>query len=421
MRSYDNSYNENVNRTRRGRKSKKQSNFLFGDFIARNPFNRYLFFLIMGLAALGLIMILSSSYYKSVQTFGNGFFYFKKQLVVFFVGTAAMLIASKINYNFVKKYLAPCLYWLGIGLMIYVFIKGQVFKGANRWIEIFGFNFQPSEFMKVVMCLYLALILSNRKESDDTAKKGMTYWQRVGNSIKSYKREIIYILIPTCLIFVENWSTAIVVFLTGAIIIGLDGFKIDTWFLALIMIVLLVILLAKTGGLAKIRELDLFDGKYNKRIERLEVWLDPFSDPLGVGYQTVQSLYGIGAGGITGVGIGKSKQKLGYVPEAYNDMIFTIICEEFGLIGATIILGLFIALIVECCKVALNAPDKFSKYYTAGIITYIFLQVAVNVGVATGVFPNTGMPLPFISYGGSGLLMTMTGMGIILSITRYED
>ncbi|MCQ2749020.1 MAG: FtsW/RodA/SpoVE family cell cycle protein [Clostridia bacterium] len=161
--------------------------------------------------------------------------------------------------------------------------------------------------------------------------------------------------------------------------------------------------------------------KYHRRLERFETWVDPFADPIDTGYQTVQSLYAIGSGGITGVGIGKSKQKLGFIPDSQNDMIFCIICEEFGLVGAVVLLSIFVFLIWRMILVARHAPDYYSSFLTFGILAIIALQVIVNVGVVTGTIPNTGQPLPFISYGGTSLLMFMAAMGMVLNVSRYSD
>ena len=317
---------------------------------------------------------------------------------------------------------APILYYGSLVLLVYVLLRGDTFLGATRWIEIGPISFQPSEFAKIGLILFLALQLSMRKpEQEYEPKEKLKFLQRIGYSLKIYKKELIFIIIPVFLIGVENWSTAIVLFVTAIVMLFISGFRIDKCVPTFLVLLVLFIAFIKIGGIGWLKSLDIADGKYNKRLQRFETWLDPFSDPLDTGYQTVQSLYAIGSGGISGVGLGKSKQKLGYIPLSYNDMIFTIICEEFGFFGALVIVVIFITLIVKCIKIAMRCTNKFALYYTVGMTSLIALQVIVNIGVVTGALPNTGMPLPFISYGGTALMMELIGMGIVLSISRYQE
>ena len=417
--NYNTSSNNVVKKNRSGRKKKR--NNLFSAFFSDEPLDTYLFFLVVALTSIGLVMILSSSYYSAIEKFGTGYHYFKRQFMWAALGLIALLGVSKVNYNIVKR-LSTIAYIGSIILLVAVFIIGVATKGATRWIEIGSFiSFQPSEIAKIALIAFLAMALAKRKDISEYAlPKGSSMLSKIANSIGVYAKEIGIILIPTCLIIVENWSTAIVVCLTGAIMMSISGFKLERWIIAGIILFLIpFIFFIKAGGIDNLK--GFADGKYDKRLQRFETWLDPFSDPTDSGFQTVQSLYAIGSGGITGVGLGKSKQKLGYLQESHNDMIFTIICEEFGLIGALVVLGLFMALIIKCSQIALHAPDKFSMYFVVGMMSLIALQVIINVGVVTGVIPNTGMPLPFISYGGTSLLFTMIGMGIVLNISRYSN
>ncbi|MCQ2978705.1 MAG: FtsW/RodA/SpoVE family cell cycle protein [Clostridia bacterium] len=427
MRNYEgdmpyNNYDEPRQRKTTRKKKKTKSNLFFSDFIAKNPADLTLTLLVIGLSVIGLIEILSSSYYNAIQAQNDGLYFFKKQLLFFCIGLVFMFIASKINFNVYKNLAAPILYYGSLVLLVYVLLRGDTFLGATRWIEIGPISFQPSEFAKIGLILFLALQLSMRKpEQEYEPKEKLKFWQRIGHSLKIYKKELIFIIIPVFLIGVENWSTAIVLFVTAIVMLYISGFRIDKCVPSFLILLVLFIAFIKIGGIGWLKSLDIADGKYNKRLQRFETWLDPFSDPLDTGYQTVQSLYAIGSGGISGVGLGKSKQKLGYIPLSYNDMIFTIICEEFGFFGALVIVVIFITLIVKCIKIAMRCTNKFALYYTVGMTSLIALQVIVNIGVVTGALPNTGMPLPFISYGGTALMMELIGMGIVLSISRYQE
>lgn len=415
----DNYENEkNLNRRKQVRK-KKKSGLLFGDFVSKGKFSMFPFLMVIGLSVIGLMMILSSSYYKAIQQYGDGLHFFKRQLLFFIIGIIVMYIVSKINFRIYKKVVAFGIYVVSMILLIIVLFKGDTFGGAQRWLEIGPLSFQPSELAKIAMILLLALMLAGRKNEVDLNK--ISFHEKLWKSIDSYRAELIVIAIPTLLIGIENLSTAAVVLFTGLCMLFIDGFKLETWMIILLCLLGVGILFIKVGGIDLVQSWDIAGGKYNRRLQRLETWLDPFSDPLDGGYQTVQCLYAIGSGGIAGVGLGKSKQKLGYIPESYNDMIFPIICEEFGLVGAIFIIILFISLITNLVNISMNSQDRFAKFFTIGYTSLISLQVLVNVGVVTGVIPNTGMPLPFISYGGTTLLILLAGMGIVLNISRYQE
>jgi len=344
------------------------------------------------LVLIGIVMVFSSSYYSASQE-GARYHYFRMQTFVALVGFVSMMIVSNINYRYFKRF-ADVLYLVSIALLIYVLFFGLTEGGATRWIHIpgLGFGFQPSEVAKLAIILFVSKVISS--------KKGIL------NSFIGTASVSIIILLCVVLVGIENLSTAI--------IIAIIGFGI--LFVASPYIVIFVVLgLAAVGGLVAF--LAFFAEGF--RGARFEAWLNPFADPLGVGFQTVQSLYAIASGGLFGLGLGQSRQKLGFIPEAHNDIIFSIIAEELGLLGAGLVLFLFGVFLWRALKIAMDSQDLFGSLVATGIAIMIGSQVIINVGVVTNTIPNTGVPLPFISYGGTSLAIMMVSVGILLSISRY--
>jgi len=357
-----------------------------------------LLFVILMLLLFGLIMVFSSSYYYALTRpqFGYDMYYFLKRQGVFAViGLAAMIIIAYsdrlLDYRTLRK-VSPLIYLVSLGLLVLVLIIGEDINGSKRWLDFGFFSFQPSELAKYAVILYLPhFILS---------KKGRL------NSFMGFIICCIVLAVPFGLVLIENMSTALVIAAVGAAILFVASPKI--WYF-------LVPAVIGTGGLA----LALFLPKYAYRLDRIKYMFDPFSDPLGKGFQVIQSLYAVASGGIFGLGLGQSRQKT-YIPEPYNDIIFAIICEELGMVGAAVLILLFIVLIWRGLKIAMNAKDMYASLVAAGISSLIGVQVIINIAVATNTFPNTGMQLPFISYGGTGLLATLGGMGILLNISRNQ-
>ena len=402
----------------RQRKRRKKVGLLskIRNSISGGSFDYILFLIVIGLATAGVCMILSASFYNAIDKYGDGYYYFTRQLRFAMIGLVVMLIISKIDY-LVRRRFAFWAYLVSIGLQVWSIFNGLSEGGASRWIEIGGVNFQPSELLKIATVMYLALFLEKRTKTEDYPRiEGESNFVRF---FRIWKKELIVLAISCFLIVIENWSTAFVLGAVGMLMMGVAGMKIEKAIPWLLIFVALLYGFILIGGIGKLQE--IMPAKYHRRLERFETWVDPFDDPIDTGYQTVQSLYAIGSGGITGVGLGKSKQKLGFIPDSQNDMIFCIICEEFGLIGAIVLLSIFMFLIWRMARVSSHAPDKFSSFLTFGILAIIAMQVIVNVGVVTGTIPNTGQPLPFISYGGTSLLMFMASMGIVLNVSRYTD
>ncbi len=352
-------------------------------------------FTVILLVLFGIVMIFSaSSYVASTRSEYNYdmFMFLKKQTFAVLLGLVAMFFMANFNYRKLQKIALP-LYLISNGLLIFVFLFGVVKKGAKRWINLpLVGSFQPSELAKVAIILFVSYIIANNR-----------------NILKSMAGHIFcafWVGITVILIALGNLSTAIIVTLIGCGII----------FIASPFTAVFV-----TLGLVGAGSLVAYIGLFSKgfRGARFSAWLDPFSDPTNTGYQIIQSLYAVASGGMFGLGLGQSRQKLGFIPEAHNDIIFSIICEELGFFGAAIVLLLFAILIWRGVKIAINATDLFGSLVASGIVIMIASQVIINVAVVTNSIPNTGVPLPFISYGGTSVAIIMMLIGILLNISRY--
>lgn len=367
--------------------SKRKREGLFKNFFVRGEYFDYvLLFVVLLLVGFGLVMVYSTSSYKAYLDFGDSGYYFKRQLLFSLVGFVAMVVVSKMNYQKWKRF-SGLIYLIMLVLQIAVLFLGLDSHGAKRWIQIGPISFQPSEFAKIGMILFMAHLISNK-----------------ANIIKKFMELIkIYVvgLIIIGLIAIENLSTAIVIMAIIIVMTFITSPKYKQFFILGILAILLVAVFIASAGY---------------RGERIDAWLDPENHEKG--YQTMQSLYAIGSGGIFGKGLGQSMQKLGFIPESHNDMIFSVVCEELGLFGAICVITLFIILIWRCVIVADNARDLYGSLIVIGVMTHIAVQVIINLAVVTNTMPNTGVPLPFISYGGSSMLFILIEMGVVLSVSR---
>jgi len=335
----------------------------------------------------GIVMIFSASYYRGITVFGDKYHFLKNQAGCAVLGFFAMMFMTFFDYRKIKKYAIPAYIVTNI-LLVLVLIIGKEINGKKRWL----FGFQPSELSKLALILMLAYLIDKNP--------------KMANTWKGFFKCMVIIGVPAFLVALQNLSTAIVIGVIGCIIVFVAGAKI-TYFLPMVIPV----------GLAVPVLFLMPDFAY--RLERIKIWLDPFSDPLGKGFQTIQSLFAIASGGLFGRGLGNSIQKLGYIPEAYNDIIFSIVCEELGLVGAGGLILLFAVLISRGIRTSLRAKDVFASLTSAGIVSMVSIQVMINIAVVTNTIPNTGMPLPFISYGGTSLVILMVCMGILLNISCY--
>lgn len=361
-----------------------------------------LFFMVIFLAGFGLIMIYSASEYWSMKDFGNTGGYFKKQLISVLVG-AVFLIAVyfKLDYHKLKGRTAWIIYFLSLASMLVLFTPlGIVKNGARRWINLGVMTVQPAELVKLgVIVLAAALILVAGRSIRKPKIFGliMLFCGIIpGGAVylmsQNMSSAIIIMLIPLLMTFVANPSNKVYMVLGIAAII--------------VCIALIIYGSGSTGD----------SGSF--RLNRISAWLHPGEDQEGMGYQTAQSLYAIGSGGAFGKGLGKGLQKLRYIPEAQNDMIFAVICEELGVAGAIFVIFMFVILLWRIYVIAKRAPDRHGTMLCMGVFFHIAIQVFMNIAVVTNMMPNTGVTLPFISYGGSSVVLIMIEMGIVLNISR---
>ena len=357
-----------------------------------------LLIVVLILLALGIVMVLSASAPSALAEFNDSYKFVRTQGVAAILGLVAMFVFSRIDYHVFKKW-----YWLiYIISVLSLFLVcvpgiGMELNGAKRWIKI-GIQLQPSEITKIGMIIFFAGYYT-----DDRIDFTKFRWCCV--------IPIILMAIPIgILYFVQNHlSAGIVIAGITLIMIMISGCRLK--YLASLMG-------AGIGGLgfAFLLFKDKLTGSF--RSDRIEAWLDPMKDPSGTSYQTVQSLYAIGSGGLFGVGLGESRQKYSYIPEAHNDFIFSILAEELGFVGCVIVLLLFAIFAFRGARIAMMAKDKFGSMIAIGITSLIAIQAILNIAVVTNSIPNTGISLPFLSYGGSSLLILLSCVGIVLNISR---
>ena len=356
------------------------------------PFDMVFFLLVIILLGVGLIMVLSASFPSAFNRQKDSYFYFKKQLGWAGLGLVAMYAISKIDYNILRLAAIPA-YICSTLMLILVAVMGSTSGGAGRWLVIGPVRFQPSEITKLSVILILALYVAKNYSK----MKKFTYGLVIPG--------VIIGLAMLLVILQPHLSGTIIIFVIGISIIVVGGAN-WKW-------------LASLGSLAVIGGYFTIT-TFNYMTSRIEIWRNPGSDPLGKGFQTLQSLYAIGSGGLFGLGLGQSRQKYHYIPEPQNDFIFAIVCEELGFIGAMIIILLFLILCYRGFVIAWNAPDKFGALIVTGITVQVAIQTLLNIAVVTNTIPVTGISLPFFSYGGTALTMLLAQMGIILSVSRQS-
>ena len=341
----------------------------------------------------GLVILSSAGIVEGQKKFGSSYYYLTHQILYGVLpGLGLMLILSKVDYKFWKK--VSLLVLLGaLVLMILVFIPkfGYGLKGATRWLSFGGFSFQPSEILKLSMIIYLAAWFGNR----DERIKNWTYGTAPFLIVLSF--------IGVLLLMQPDIGTLIVVTLISASIYFFAGSPMKHFFILGLIVV---------AALASMIVLEPY------RFDRLKTFIDPSIDPKGISYQVNQSLISIGSGGMFGVGFGKSTQKFGFLPEVINDSIFAIVAEELGFIGAMILLGLFVLFALLLVWSANNISDKFGKLLIMGVASWVTGQAFINIAAISGLLPLTGIPLPFVSYGGTAMMTLLAGIGIVLNVAR---
>ena len=344
--------------------------------------------IVMILVIFGLVMLCSTSSYNGRVRFGDSGYYFKKQLFATILGLAAMVAVSRMDYHIFEKFAVPG-YVISLLLSGAVLLVGDSYNGSKRWLSIGPLSFQPSEFAKPAVILFLAYMVNRRKKSS--------------NGLFSLVFTIALVLPIVALVGTNNLSTAVIILGIAVILAFVSNPK----YLQFIWL-----------GIAGIGFIAVFLGMESYRLERIAIWRNP--EVYEKGFQTIQALYAIGSGGVFGRGLGESIQKLGFVPEAQNDMIFSIICEELGLVGAVTLGLLFLVMIWRFMVISTHAPDLFGALISAGIMGHIAIQVILNIAVVTNTIPNTGITLPFVSYGGTSVLFLLTEMGLALSVSCWQ-
>ena len=355
-------------------------------------FDKILFITVISLIIFGILMIYSASSIWANYKFNDSLHFVKQQTLFATIGLVLMIIISKIDYKFYYKK-ANLILTICIILLVLVLIPGigSVRNGSRSWFGIGSLGVQPSEAAKLGLIIFTSKYLNNSNKF-----------------LKSYKQGVFPILFIVFIFFglimlQPDMGTGVILFVSIVALLFISGVNMKFFFILGALGILGVI------GLVIIAPY---------RMDRITSFVNPWKDPLGTGFQIIQSLYAIGPGGLLGRGYGNSIQKHFYLPEPQTDFIFSIITEEFGIIGAIIVIGLFIALLYRGIKISLNTKDKFSKYLSFGMTFQIIFQACLNLMVVSGMIPVTGVTLPFLSYGGSSLLVSMASIGIILNISR---
>lgn len=349
-------------------------------------------FLIMLLLSIGLVMLLSASAPPGASKYNDSYYFFKKQLLFVVAGLVGMVVVSKIDYRVYKKY-STLIFGICVLLLVLVAIPGigVSLNGSRRWLQLPGFQLQPSEFMKLAIALFFAERISTGR-FNVAMRKDFGYFAATLGVVA-----ILMLLEP-------HLSGTIVIVGIGLWILVAAGTKIIPFVIGIPVV-----------GVVGFILIYFFDAN---RLARIMRFISPFEDMQYTGYQIAQALYAMGSGGLFGRGLGQSVQKYSYLPEPYNDFIFSIACEELGLVGGAIIIAIFALLILRGFRIALNAPDTFGTLLATGIMAQIAIQTTLNIAVATSSVPNTGVSLPFFSYGGTAILVILIEMGILLNISR---
>lgn len=378
-----------MDRFKRGARKNQES---FSDYT--------LLFIVLFLLAFGLVMLYSTSAYDANLTYNDSTYLFRKQIFSTLAGLVVLFIVSHLPYHLWERF-AVIGYGVSVALVLLIIPFGIEANGAKRWLRVFGISLQPAEVAKLALILFLAYLICKMGRNIRTMK-GFLVVLGAAAPISG----LIYVITRNLSSAIIIMGIAVVMLFVACpdykrfIILGLIGIA------GVAGIVFLIVKMSESGSVGSFRG------------ERILAWLDPEAYASGKGFQTLQALYAIGSGGILGKGLGQSMQKLGFLPEAQNDMIFSIICEELGLFGAIAVLMMFILLIWRCMIIANNAPDLFGALLVVGVMGHIAIQVILNVAVVTNTIPNTGISLPFISYGGSSVMFLLAEIGIVFSVGR---
>ena len=389
-------------KTAAGQAGRKRKTFNFRFVLAE--IDKTFFAIVVILLVFGLIMMFSASYATALNQEGDGYYYLKRQLFCALLGLAGMFVASYLDYNFFFNTKVAYLFFIGsLGLCFYTAFFGEETADARRWITLFGVQFQPSEMLKIAFIFIFAFILSV--------------------NFQKFDKKWTYCMVPFFLLFAavfgvlllqRHMSACLLFGVIGVSIMFASGMR-KKYFWIFIAICAGIGLL---GGLVLILK---GGGNFSYITDRIQSWRDPMSDPSDKTHQTYESMLAIGSGGWFGLGFGESRQKYLYLPESQNDFVFSVVCEELGFVGALAVILLFVMFILRGYYIATHARDRFGMLLATGITTQIGVQALLNIAVASNAFPNTGISLPFFSYGGTALIIQLAEMGILLSISRQAN
>ncbi len=366
-------------------------------------FDYSLLFIVLFMLGFGLVMVYSTSSYSASLTFdGDSGYYLKRQFISVFVGLFAMIVTTFIPYQIYSKLKWPAIFGAMGSILLILTPLGFTANGARRWLRFGPLSLQPAEICKFCIIIFTAALLN-----------------QMGPKVRSKWKGFWFPMVPTgivCLmvyILTNDFSSAFVIGIIPLLMIMISE-KNNRWPPAILLVIVAVaavmILLVSKGWIP---------ASLSFRLGRILAWLDPEAYADGKGMQVLQSLYGIGSGGIWGKGLGKSMQKLGFLPEAQNDMIFSIICEELGIVGGLSVMMMFIFLLWRIRDITAHSRDYFGNLLVAGVFTHIAVQVILNICVVTNTVPNTGIPLPLISYGGSSVIFLLAEIGIVMNVGRH--
>lgn len=390
-----------------GRRKKTTGAKMFA-FSNRSESNFNIISCVVVLLVIGLVMVTSSSYFYAYTTTGDSMYFFRRQASWMLIGLVVMVLVIFLARMDWLRHWSFLIYMLSVAFCVIVLFFGHTANGSTRWLGVGSLSFQPSEFAKLAVAIYVSHLVALEGKQLQTTR--------------GFVLTLFVVAVPSVFVAIENLTSGIIVAAVGVTIMFMGGMR-PRHILILIGLSALVIFLVALPLFVDVESLPGFLGtiltKYMYRTDRIRAWLDPWSYALDEGYQTIQSLYAVGSGGFFGRGLGQSIQKLGYIPEAYNDIIFAIICEELGFFGAAVVVMLFGIFAFNGYKVSHLAPNRFSAYLSGGLVTQIVLQAILNIAVNTNMIPATGVSLPFISYGGSSMLFLMVSVGLIVNISMY--
>lgn len=356
----------------------------------------YFMLAVFALLAFGLIMVMSASSESArnaTYTGGDAYYFIKRQFVWAVISVVAMIFFTNFDYHNLIK-MSGIIIIVSIVLLLLVLAVGAEANGGQRWLRLGPVQFQPSELAKIALIIYLASAISKNKKYISTFSRGLL------------PNLLVIGVLAVLLMLQPHFSATVLIVGVGIIMLFVGGVNWKHLMALGIPVVALGSLLVMTS---------------EYRRARVFSFLDPFADPLGDGYQVIQSLYAIGSGGLFGLGLGQSRQKFLYIPEPQNDFIFSILCEEMGFVGAFSVIMIFAFLVYRGIKISMNAKDKEGSLIAIGITSLVALEVIMNIAVVTSAMPVTGIPLPFFSYGGTALLIIMSCMGIMLNISKQSS